>query len=94
MIRTYGERCAKALMMRMSELSAAEHLGLFALNTPPQYCHALRGNRAGQYAMRLHDKYRLVFVPDHDPVPLHAHGGIDTTQVTAIRIIEVSEHYD
>ncbi len=94
MTRSYGERCAKTLMMRISELLAAEHLGLFALNTPPQYCHALRGNRAGQYAMRLHGKFRLVFVPDHDPVPLQAHGGIDTTQVTAVCIIEVSEHYD
>jgi hypothetical protein len=27
-------------------------------------------------------------------VPQHPHGGIDTTHVTAIRIIEVSEHYD
>ena len=44
--------------------------------------------------MRLAGKYRLVFVPNHDPVPQHPHGGVDTTQVTAIHILEVSEHYD
>lgn len=94
MTRIYGVLCAKALQRRLNALSAADNLSVFALNTPPHYCHPLRGKRAGQYAMRLYDKYRLIFVPDHDPVPQHPHGGIDTTHVTAIRIIEVSEHYD
>ena len=94
MTRIYGVLCAKVLQRRLTDLHAADNLGIFALNIPPHYCHPLHGKRAGQYAMRLYDKYRLIFVPDHDPVPQHPHGGIDTTHVTAIRIIEVSEHYD
>lgn len=94
MVRIYGPPCAKALRQRLAALSAADNLSVFDLDTPPEHCHPLYGNRAGHYAMRLAGKYRLIFAPNHDPVPVHQHGGIDTHQVTAICILEVSEHYD
>jgi proteic killer suppression protein len=35
--------------------------------------------------------YRLLFVPDHDPVPAKDDGGLDWTHVTAVRIIGIED---
>ncbi len=61
--------------------------------TKPDRRHQLEGNRAGQYAVDLVHPNRLVFVPNHDPIPRKKDGGIDTDQVTAITIIEVVDYH-
>ncbi len=43
--------------------------------------------------MSLWGSYRLVFVPDHDPIPTRADGGIDRTLVTKISITEVVDYH-
>lgn len=43
--------------------------------------------------MHLWGQYRLVFTPDHDPVPLLDDGGIDRASVTAIRIEEIVDYH-
>jgi len=61
---------------------------------PPERCHAMKGDRKGQYAVNVVHPYRLVFEPDHDPVPRSADGGVDLAAVTAIVIIEVVDYHD
>ena len=58
----------------------------------PERRHMLAGRRKGQYAVDLVHPMRLVFEPDHDPVPLTDDGGIDTDQVTAIVVIEAVDY--
>lgn len=56
-------------------------------------CHPLAADRKGQWAVSLWGQFRLVFVPDHDPMPLLDDGGIDTTLVTKILITEVVDYH-
>ncbi len=83
---------ATAIMNRMAVLRAARALALVPV-TPPERRHQLQGDRGGQFAVDLVHPYRLVFKPDHQPVPRKNDGGIDVTRVTAITIIEVIDYH-
>jgi len=87
MQKAYGEMAVK-LAQRLAELGAAASLAEMS-HLPPARCHALAGDRKGQFSVDLVHPYRLIFEPDHDPVPLLPDGGIDRTAVTDIVIIEV-----
>lgn len=86
--RTYGSRMAKVIKIRLTTLMGAETLDQVP-TTPPDRRHQLRGDRDEQYAVDLVHPYRLIFEPDHDPIPRKEDGGIDLKQVNAITIIEV-----
>ena len=58
--KKYGQKMAEKIQQRIGEISAApsvETLVQFKIGR----CHALGGNRNGQYAMDLVHPYRLVF---------------------------------
>ena len=60
---------------------------------PPTRLHQLKGNRDEQFAVDLVHPYRLVFEPNHDPLPRKVDGGINLEQVTAIKIMEVVDYH-
>ncbi len=79
---------AKVMMQRLYELDAARSLeDLRNLGR----CHELRGDRAGQLSLDLRGPYRLIITPAHDPPPTRDDGGLDWSQVTAVKIIEVAD---
>ena len=90
--KDFGDRMAKTIAMRMAVLRRAQTLSMVPV-TKPDRRHQLEGNRAGRYAVDLVHPNRLVFVPNHDPIPRKKDGGIDTDQVTAITIIEVVDYH-
>ena len=60
-------------------------------------CHELtEGRRRGQFhlSVDLDHPYRLIFVPDHDPIPKREDGGLEWSQVTAIKILGVEDTHD
>jgi plasmid maintenance system killer protein len=60
----------------------------------PGNCHQLlHADRAGQLSMSLWGPYRLIFEPDHDPVPRLPDGGLDRSLVTKILIKEVVDYH-
>lgn len=79
------------LKRRLATLAAAPALADMA-NLPGR-CHALRGDRQGDFAVNLWGSYRLVFGPNHDPVPTLADGGLDRSRVTRILIKEVVDYH-
>jgi proteic killer suppression protein len=91
MQKAFGLR-AKPLKLRLRALSQAPTLADVPRGKPDR-CHLLTGDRGGQIAVRLTGNWRLVFVPDHDPVPLRPDGGIDFAAVTAVTIIEVVDYH-
>jgi len=95
LVRSFGQKVAKALMTRMGLLRAVNHLGQIP-HGPPEKCHEMKGARKGQFAVNTAAKsgVRLIFKPDHDPVPVKEDGGIDVTQVTEIKIWEVKDYHD
>ena len=90
--RTFGDRMARTVAMRMAVLRNARTLSMVPV-TRPERCHQLEGGRVGQYAVDLVHPKRLVFEPDHNPMPRKEDGGIDTDQVTAITVIEVIDYH-
>ena len=90
--KAYGARMTRAIMNRLAVLKAARALALVP-TTPPERRHQLRGDRDEQFAVDLVHPRRLVFVPNHEPLPRRDDGGIDTEQVTAITIIAVVDYH-
>lgn len=61
--------------------------------TPPLRRHQLTGNRAGQYAVDIDAQFRILFAPDHTPIPRRPDSGTDTDRVTAIIIVAVTDYH-
>lgn len=60
MVALYGERRAKLIQQRLSEIEAAPTLAMLRLLPRPR-CHELKGNRQGQLSVDL----------DHPPSSVH-----------------------
>jgi len=89
--RTFGADQWKALKNRLISLEVAPTLA--DMQNVPGRCHELTADRAGQFSLDLRGSYRLIFEPDHDPVPALDDGGIDRTLVTKIVITEVVDYH-
>jgi proteic killer suppression protein len=77
--RSWGAVVARKYVQRIDLLQEAENMheveGLPGLD-----CHPLKGERAGQYGVSLHGRWRLVFT-------------LRGEKAEIIRIEEVSKHY-
>ena len=91
MASSYGAR-AKKINQRIKELKAASSLAVMK-TIPAANCHPLIGNRKIQIAVDISANWRIVFEPDHDPVPATSDGGLDWNRITAIRILEVKDYH-
>lgn len=83
---------AKKVHQRMKELSAADNLSVMNL-LPAARCHELKGDKDGLLAVDVSNNFRLVFEPDHKPLPEKDDGGLDWERVTKIRIIAVEDYH-
>lgn len=94
--REHGAKRASKIRIRMAELRAATNLKDFwPPKSPPGRCHELNeGKRTGQLSVDLDHPYRLIFVPNHDPVPKLKDGGLDWSQVTAVEIQGVEDTHE
>ena len=90
--RKCGLQNAKRIQQRLSDLRAAASLADLS-HIPPMRCHALIGDRAGQFAVDIDRTYRIVFEPADDPIPCMPDGGIDRKRITIIRILDVNVDY-
>jgi len=88
----YGPRMALLIQLRLIELHDAEDLSVMR-SLPGPRCHELTQDRDGQLAVDLVHPYRLIFRPDHDPLPLKDDGGLDWSQVTRIEIVEITDYH-
>ena len=91
LLKVFGKVNAKKIKMRLDDLRAAQKLADVA-HLPGQY-HNLSGNRKGQIAVHINEPYRLLFKPNHDPVPVTVSGNIDWEKITCITIIEVTNYH-
>lgn len=92
MIKIHGVIRAKKLKVLMASLGAATNLGIFAPPmSPPHRCHELTGNLKGQLSVDLDHPYRLLFIPNHDPLPMRPEGGLDWKQITNIKILGIKD---
>jgi proteic killer suppression protein len=61
---------ARSAMLRLERLHAADRVA--ALNTPGNRLETLKGDRKGQYSLRINDQWRLCFEwPGGSPGPVN-----------------------
>jgi proteic killer suppression protein len=87
----FGAKRWTLLRRRIVQLEGAPTL--VDLDNAPGYPHQLSGDRAEQFAMSLDGPFRLVFTPDHDPMPRTDDGGIDRARVTQVLVLEVADYH-
>jgi proteic killer suppression protein len=88
--RELGPDGARKMSARCADLKAASNV----LELPAGHPHPLKGDRYGQFAVSLAGAHRLVFRPDHDPIPSTIDGGIAWGSVTKIIIVFVGNYHD
>lgn len=77
--KAYGKQVARKYIERVNIIKQTHDFEELKL-LPGLNCHSLRGNRKGQWAVKLTDSYRLIFT-------------LKGEQMEIIHIEEVSKHY-
>jgi len=90
--KQFGSEKARLIMRRMAVLRASPVLAEVP-HKKPERRHELSGKRSGQFAVDLKHPFRLIFKPDHEPLSRKDDGGLDLTQITAIKILEVEDYH-
>ncbi len=88
----HGPRMAALIQQRLAELRAADTLEDMR-SLPGARCHELKGDLAGHLAVDLVHPDRLVFKPDHDPIPVKDDGGINWDEITAVEVIGMRDYH-
>lgn len=73
-------------------MEAAENLAILK-QIPGSRLHPLMGNRQGQLSVDLDGQYRLIFVPDHNPIPELA-GRRDWERINKVKIMEIAKPHE
>ena len=83
--RQYGKLQADKIMLRITQINAAENL--YDLSMLPQTgLHPLAGDRKGSFAVHLKHPYRMIFVPLNGDIS-------DWKSITEIKIIDPCTDY-
>lgn len=91
MVKSFGQ-LARQLNQRLKDLAAAENLGIMRTILAAR-CHELKGDRKGQLAVNVSSNYRMIFEPNHDPLPKKEDGGLNWEEVTHIQINEIEDYH-
>ena len=89
--RTFGQ-LARKVNQRIMDLSDSRNLAMMRM-IPAARCHELSGDRKGELAVDVSGNFRLLFVPDHNPLPRKPDGGLDWEAVTRICIISIEDYH-
>ncbi len=91
LVAAFGQM-ARKVSQRHEELKSADTLSIMKL-FPAAYCHELTGDRKGTLAVKVSGNYRMIFEPNHDPIPHKEDGGLDWEKVTSITILEITDYH-
>lgn len=88
----FGKPLAEKVQQRLAEFHAADTLDDIS-RLPPVRCHELSQDRKGQLAVDLVHPRRLIFKPDHDPLPCKPDGSLDWSHVTRICVMDIIDYH-
>lgn len=89
--KAYGTM-AKKVQARLDEIKASPNLKVL-MQIPAANCHALSGNKNGEWALDISANYRMLFEISHDPVPKKDNGEIETIEVTDVKILDTTDYH-
>jgi len=87
--RRWGAVGAKKITLRLQQMAAAPSLE--DMRHLPGRCHALRADRAGCFAVDVHQPCRLTFEPT-DPANTDT-GGADWSAIESVMILDVIDYH-
>ncbi len=91
MMKSFGKFAAR-VNQRIKDLTDADNLAVMR-TLPAARCHELTGDRKGQLAVDVSGNYRMIFEPNHNPVPQKEDGGLNWEEVTKIQINEIEDYH-
>jgi plasmid maintenance system killer protein len=89
MMKAFGQQ-ARKVNQRLKELTDADNLAVMRTIAAAR-CHELTGDRKGELTVDISPNYRMIFEPNHDPIPRKADGGLKWEEVTKIQINEIED---
>ncbi|MBV6473969.1 MAG: hypothetical protein JPMHGGIA_02267 [Saprospiraceae bacterium] len=89
MVKAFG-KLARKVNQRLKELADANNLAIMRA-LPAARCHELAGDHMGELSVNVSVNYRMIFEPNHNPLPLTADGGLDWQKVTKIQINKIED---
>lgn len=89
--RKLGTIRAKLYKARLDDLHDAELLE--ELRHVPGNYHELTQNRKGQWACNLDQPYRLIFMPQENPIPIDEDGKYIWMEIKRVEIIEIKNYH-
>jgi len=92
MVKSFNKDRAKRISQRLDEIRAAQNLEVLR-TIPMANCHELTQDRKGQLAVDVAKNFRLIFEPHHNPRPSKVDGGLNWSQVTAIKILAIDDYH-
>ena len=90
--RSFGKKNAKKILQRLSEIRASDNVAVLG-TLPSAGLHPLKGARQGQFAVVVKHPFRIIFVPQNDPVPQKDDGSIDLKKITEMCILEIVDYH-
>lgn len=91
MSKSFGQ-LAVTIKMRLKNLKDADNLAIMR-TIPAAGCHELTGNHKGELAVDVSGNYRMIFEPDHNPIPQKSDGGLNWEEVNKIQINEIEDYH-
>lgn len=87
--RRFGAVGAKKITLRLQQLAAAPTLA--DMRSLPGHCHGLIGDRAGCFAVDVHQPFRLIFRPTSTSST--SDEGLDWGTIDSVLIMEVVDYH-
>lgn len=91
MVKSFGQLAVK-IKLRLKNLKDADNLAIMR-SIPAARCHELTGDRKGELAVDVSGNYRMIFEPNHDPIPKKDDGDLNWEDVTKIQINEIEDYH-
>jgi len=91
MLKSFGQLAVK-IKMRLKNLKDVDNLAVMR-TIPAARCHELTGDRKGELAVDVSGNYRMIFEPNHEPIPQKVDGGLNWELVTKIQINEIEDYH-
>jgi proteic killer suppression protein len=88
--RSYGPDNGKRIQRRLQNILHSETLEYLS-KLPQTRVHELTGNLDETISVDVKHPYRLLMVPDHDPIPRKEDGGFDWSRITKVMITEIRD---
>lgn len=92
LVKEYGEKLARNVGTRLLLLESVNSL-VDVPFLPPIHCHPLKGDRKGLFAVDISKNYRLIFRPEHAPIPRKENGEVALERITKITILGIEDYH-